>query len=184
MIQAINDSPIFRAVYEVWDSLRADGETVPTRDRFNPMALGAVLPNVVLVERTEPGSYIYRVAGTAVNERMKVDAVGVNMLDYFVADVRPFLTTWFEAMLSHACGTITRMDLVHQNDPKRSVQVLGLPMFGRGGHGVYYLFGNDAWHPKVTDDYGQFVNAGGHYLECHGVDIGAGIPDLPNVPEN
>ncbi|WP_262692151.1 PAS domain-containing protein [Kordiimonas aestuarii] len=182
MIRCIQDNPIFRTVYEVWDSLRVDGELVPTRDKFNPMALGAALPNVVLVERVDRARYEYRVMGTAVAARQQENPVGFNMLEYFVPEVREFLAGWFEAMSFYGCGTLTSMDLVYNNDPKRAAQALGLPLLGRGGLGHYYLFGNYAWGDGPADDLGGLVSAGANDLGCIGVDIGAGLPNLPNQP--
>lgn len=182
MIKAIQDNPTFTAVYQVWDSLREHGEMVPTRDRFNPMALGPVLPNVVLVERVERGRYEYRVMGTAVAARQQENPVGFNMLEYFVPEVREFLTTWFESMAYHPCGSITTMDLIYNNDPERGARALGLPMLGKGGVGHYFLFGNHAWGESDAYDLGGLVSAGAKHLDCFGVDIGAGMPALGNEP--
>lgn len=182
MIQAIQENPTFRTVYEVWDSLRTDGQLVPTRDRFNPMSLGAALPNVVLVARVARGCYEYRVMGTAVAARQQENPIGFNMLEYFVPEVREFLSDWFEAMTFHACGTITTMDLVYNNDPERGARALGLPMLGKGGEGHYFLFGNHAWGEHHPDDLGGLVSAGANHLDCFGIDIGAGLPSLANEP--
>ncbi len=104
---------------------------MPTRDTFNPMDLAPVLPNVVLVERMGVGCYEYRVAGTAVSERIQANPVGLNMLDYFVPEVQAFLTEWFEAMTFHPCAVLTRMQLVYGSDGNRSATVLGLPLLGK-----------------------------------------------------
>ncbi|WP_417459667.1 PAS domain-containing protein [Kordiimonas sp.] len=182
MIQAIQDNKIFRTVYAVWDELRDDGQVMPTRDGFNPMALGAMLPNIVLVERVDRAHYEYRVMGTAVSARQQENPVGFNMLEYFVPEVREFLADWFEAMTFYGCGTITSMDLVYNNEADRGAQVLGLPLRGKGGEGHYYLFGNHAWGEKHPDELGGLISAGANHLECIGVDIGKGLPDLPVQP--
>lgn len=182
MLKAIEDNEIFRAVFEVWDSLRSDGQIIPTRDGFNPMSLGPALPNIVLVQRVGRGHYEYRVMGTAVSARQQENPVGFNMLEYFVPDVREFLSDWFEAMSSHGCGTLTTMDLVYNNEAGRGAQVLGLPLLGKGGEGDYYLFGNYAWGEKHPDELGGLISAGANHLECVGVDIGAGVPKLANQP--
>ncbi len=176
MMQSIEENAIFRAVYQVWDSLRTDGQMVPTRDRFNPMALGAALPNVVLVKRVSRGRYEYRVMGTAVSARQQANPVGFNMLEYFVPEVREFLSNWFEAMTFQPCGSITTMDLIYNNDPDRGAKALGLPLLGKGGMGDYFLFGNYAWGEHHPDDLGGLVSAGARELNCVGVDIGAGLP--------
>lgn len=176
MQKSIQENPIFKAVYEVWDSLRTGDELVPTRDKFNPMALGAALPNVVLVERVSRARYEYRVMGTAVSARQQENPIGFNMLEYFVPEVREFLSNWFEAMTFQPCGTITSMDLIYNNDPKRGAQALGLPMLGKGGMHDYYLFGNYAWGEHHPDDLGGLVSAGANKLSCVGIDIGARLP--------
>jgi len=183
MHQIIENSPLFRAIYTVWDNLRDEGQLVPTRDRFNPMALGAELEHVVLVERMDRGRYEYRVMGTAVSNRLSANPVGVNMLDYFVPEVRDFLIDWFEAMTFHACGVVTEMDMIYRNDPNRSACVFGLPLLGKGGKGHYYLFGNQVRKPKPGEQQlNGVVSAGEYFLECTGIDIGAALPDLPNLP--
>lgn len=182
MIQTIQDNEIFRAVYKVWDDLRSEGQIMPTRDGFNPMSLGPVLPNIVLVERMGRGHYEYRVMGTAVSARQQENPVGFNMLEYFVPHVRDFLANWFEAMTFHGCGTITSMDLIYHGESGRGAQVLGLPMRGKRGEGNYYLFGNYAWGEKHADELGGLISAGANHLECIGVDVGNGLPDLPVAP--
>ncbi|MCJ9428288.1 PAS domain-containing protein [Kordiimonas marina] len=183
MHQIIESSPLFRTIYKVWDKLRDEDQVVPTRDRFNPMALGSDLENVVLVERVDRGRYEYRVMGTAVSTRMSSNPVGTNILDYFLPDAQEFLTDWFEAMTFQACGVVTELDMVYKNDPNRSVCIFGLPIRGKGGKGYYYLFGNQARKPKPGEQQlDGVVSAGEYFLECTGIDIGAGLPDLPNMP--
>lgn len=189
MNEIIENSPLFRAIYKVWDQLRTDGQVVPTRDSFNPMALARVLPNVVLVERVARGQYEYRVMGTAVSERLQANPVGFNMLEYFVPQVRGFLTDWFEAMTFHPCAVLTRTHLVYESSPDRAATVLGLPLLGKGGNRNYYLFGNEVWRPKPGDNYGVvgnnlggIITAGEQFLQCQGFDIGAGVPPLANQP--
>lgn len=182
MNEVVRQNRVFSAVYDVWDKLRKPGELVPTRDRFNPMALSEALPEVVLVERVARGRYEYRLLGTAINERLGDNPVGVNMLDYFAPKVRAFVTDWFEAIAFHPCGAATRADMEFENDPDRFVHAFGLPLLGKGGEGQFYLYCHDAWRPQPGDNLGHIVSVGGSYIETEAVDIGAGRPLLPNMP--
>ncbi len=75
-----------------WSRIR-HGRVVPDQADVDPRALKRLLPNVFLLESRIDGSFIYRLAGTALCDRYGSELRGTNFLARWDADSRGALTT-------------------------------------------------------------------------------------------
>jgi hypothetical protein len=79
----LDENPILSGLWRYWQRKRA-GRPLPSRADIDPMEIPAVLPYVLLVERSDEGRFRYRLAGTAV-----VDAYGMELTGRYVDEVFP-----------------------------------------------------------------------------------------------
>lgn len=77
-------------LYAYWDSLRA-GRVAPLRLEIDPSRIGSILPEIFLLERTEPATYCFRLAGTRLCEIFGTELRGTNILDGWTAADRAVL---------------------------------------------------------------------------------------------
>jgi hypothetical protein len=77
-------------LYTYWNGLRA-GRVAPSRLEIDPSRIGAILPEIFLLERVDAATYCYRLAGTRLCEIFGSELRGTNMLDGWAATDRAVL---------------------------------------------------------------------------------------------
>ena len=78
-------------LYAYWNGLRA-GRVAPLRLEIDPSRIGAILPEIFLLERVDAATYAYRLAGTRLCEMFGSELRGTNLLDGWSAPDRAALT--------------------------------------------------------------------------------------------
>ena len=116
-----------QTLYAYWNDLRA-GRIAPGRLEIEPSRISATLPETFMLERTDPASYHYRLAGTRLCEIFGTELRGTNLLDGWTASDR----TAIAASLKSTCeqGAVTLLTIEAGADMKRRVQleVIMLPL--------------------------------------------------------
>src|SRR5262245_26378165 len=107
-------------LYAYWDGLRA-GRIAPLRLEIDPSRIGAILPEIFLLERLDAATYCYRLAGTRLCEMFGSELRGTNMLDGWTAADR----TTLAKHLAMTCerGAATRLVVEASADSTRRVQL-------------------------------------------------------------
>lgn len=107
-------------LYTYWDGLRA-GRVAPARLEIDPSRIGAILPEIFLLERMDAASYCYRLAGTRLCEMFGSELRGANLLDgWTVAD----RTTLADALtLTCERGAVAHLVMEAGADSDRRVQL-------------------------------------------------------------
>ena len=82
-----------QTLYGYWNALRA-GRIAPRRLEIEPSRIGSILSETFMLERTDPATYHYRLAGTRLCEIFGFELRGTNLLDgWSEADRRRLRTT-------------------------------------------------------------------------------------------
>src|SRR5512145_440828 len=77
-------------LYAYWNGLRA-GRIAPARLEIDPSRIGAILPEILLLERVDADTYCFRLAGTRLCEIFGSELRGSNLLDGWPAADRTAL---------------------------------------------------------------------------------------------
>ena len=116
-----------QTLYAYWNDLRS-GRIAPGRLEIEPSRISATLPETFMLERTDPGSYHYRLAGTRLCEIFGTELRGTNLLAGWTASDR----TAIAASLKSTCeqGAVTVLTIEAGADMVRRVQleVIMLPL--------------------------------------------------------
>jgi len=116
-----------QTLYAYWNDLRG-ARIAPGRLEIEPSRISATLPETFMLERTDPASYHYRLAGTRLCEIFGVELRGTNLLAGWTASDR----TAIAASLKSTCeqGAVTLLTIEAGADMARRVQleVIMLPL--------------------------------------------------------
>src|SRR5262245_6122609 len=118
-------------LYTYWNGLRA-GRLAPLRLEIDPSRIGAILPEIFLLERVDAGTYCYRLAGTRLCEIFGSELRGANLLDGWTAADRTALA--HDLTLTCEQGAATHLVIDASADSARRVQLeaILLPLMHAG----------------------------------------------------
>jgi hypothetical protein len=126
-------------LYAYWDGLRA-GRIAPLRLEIDPSRIGAILPEIFLLERVDAATYCYRLAGTRLCEIFGSELRGANLLDGWSAPDRAELAR--DLALTCEQGAATHLVMEGSAGDTRRVQLeaLFLPLL-HGGDAIERVLG-------------------------------------------
>ena len=107
-------------LYTYWNGLRA-GRVAPARLEIDPSRIGAILPEIFLLERMDAATYCYRLAGTRLCEMFGSELRGTNLLDGWSAPDRAALAN--DLALTCERGAAIHLVLEARADGDRRVQL-------------------------------------------------------------
>lgn len=112
-----------QTLYAYWNELRA-GRVAPRRLEIEPARIGSILPETFMLERADPTTYRYRLAGTRLCEIFRAELRGTNILDGWAEPDRAALARH----LASACaqGAVTLLTIEASAGPARRVQLEGI----------------------------------------------------------
>ncbi len=107
-------------LYAYWNEIRA-GRMAPRRLEVEPSRIGSVLPETFMLERIDPASYRYRLAGTRLCEIFGVELRDTDMLDGWGASDRAVLVR----SLASTCaqGAVTLIVVEAKSETARHIQL-------------------------------------------------------------
>jgi hypothetical protein len=107
-------------LYTYWNGLRA-GRVAPMRLEIDPSRIGAILPEILLLERMDAGTYCYRLAGTRLCEMFGSELRGTNMLEGWTDADRTTLSN--DLALTCERGAASHLVMEASADSTRRVQL-------------------------------------------------------------
>ena len=116
-----------QTLYAYWNELRA-GRIAPGRLEIEPSRIGSILSETFMLERAEPATYRYRLAGTRLCEIFGTELRGTNLLDGWSEPDRKVLVQHLAATCEQ--GAVTRLDIEAGAGSTRRLQleVILLPL--------------------------------------------------------
>ena len=119
--------PRSQALFDYWFTLPRDG-VLPLRSSFLPEKIPQLLPTLIIYEMVSPTYINFRLAGTAVRERMGIDPTGRNYLDYVAPERKVKAGQSFFAVVDQPCGMRVVSNHGMASGHKKFLEVLMLPM--------------------------------------------------------
>jgi len=168
-------SPRCRLFHDYWWQLRDMAEgPLPSKSDFDPAAMTAALPNIVLHDMSTPGKPIMRLVGTAITSRMGFDATGRCYLDFVEEDRKASALAALESMARVPCGMKVLIESRFGSGETTVAESLGYPLATPEDAPPTLMFVDDLVAPA------KFYNQREHPMERFGVlertyvDIGFG----------
>jgi hypothetical protein len=159
------------------------GGYVPARKLFNPMAISKLLPNVFMLERSDPKTITVRLTGSGLDQALERPLVNKNLMDIYRGDELDFFLELYGDVVEKPCGAAIKRHVVLSNGVRYDVKSVTLPLASKEGD-VRYLLGMVGGQIAHLDPLGEnTILAGTHISDCFYLDIGAGVPEqLPVWP--
>lgn len=114
-------------LYTYWNGLRA-GRIAPTRLEIDPARIGAILPEIFLLERQDAGTYCYRLAGTRLCEMFGSELRGTNLLDGWTATDRSMLANALALTCERGAATHLVMEASADSTRRVALEAILLPL--------------------------------------------------------
>jgi hypothetical protein len=107
-------------LYTYWNGLRA-GRIAPLRLEIDPSRIGAILPEIFLLERLDDATYCFRLAGTRLCEIFGTELRGTNLLDGWTPADRALLARNLAIICEE--GAALHLDMEASAESARRVQL-------------------------------------------------------------
>lgn len=168
---------------DYWDRLRGD-RLMPQRSGLDPAELKAILPYLTILEVRARDTLIYRLAGTAIRDMVGTELTNRNLLDFTPSTSRAVRSWRHWTIATLPCGAFYHLPLTYSGGAVNMHEGLLLPMApDRAGSpplllGVLTPIQGNHWlnqNAAPLFDIAPDINF---------VDIGAGIPDRKDPPED
>ncbi|MEP5759332.1 MAG: PAS domain-containing protein [Litoreibacter sp.] len=132
MHQAEMDTSPLTNMYNYWEDLRA-GRLAPLRSEVDPRAIASSLENGFILERVQPGSVRFRLAGSHLSDLMGMEVRGMPLRAFVEPAVRSAFTQSLEAVFEGPETHEYRLVSRQKNSPKMAARILLLPMKSDSG---------------------------------------------------
>ena len=173
MIELI--APASRAWAEHWLSLPRDG-VVPLRSAFDPLAVPALIPHMMICDLSEPGVVRIRLMGTGMVSSFGFDPTGRDYLDLVAPERRAEALHGFLVPANQPCGMRVLGENQFENGRKMAVETVAFPFRRDDGAGMHLVFvgSNIDTTLEPWPELGRTTNF--RVFERQFIDIGAGVP--------
>ncbi len=173
----------FAVFQNYYRRLASDAGGLPRRTAFNPGEVKDLLPFIFIIEHRGEDDLYVRLAGTAIEQVLRLSPTGQNYLDLVHPTERGFFRDTFAAMVAQPCGGFYRRVIALVNGDKHELQSKSLPFADRDGH-VRYLIGLTSIRADVRLTHlDPPVRDVSEITGFHYEDIGFGVPaTTPPLP--
>ncbi|WP_020590517.1 PAS domain-containing protein [Kiloniella laminariae] len=170
-------SPRCQQFHDYWWRLNeSSGQAVPYKADFNPAEIKPVLPYVLLHDLATPGKSLLRLVGTAIVDRMGINATGRDYLDFVSQERRDKAYRHLQTTSSLPCGMRVVIEGRYLSGRVNVSETVGYPLEAAGGASRYMIFVDDI---VETMEYQDVSDKQLEYYRVRRrdyIDIGAGIP--------
>lgn len=165
-------------LFEYWSSVR-DGRLMPFATDVDPTKIAPLLTEIAIFEVFGRNDIRYRLAGTAVAERLGADPTGKNVLEITAPETIETVAHLFETMFKQPAAAIVRYENTYNTGRRAPVSSLFLPLAAtdNGQSRVLSIHTREA-----STDYedAQIASTiGTAVAKISWIDIGAGVPNTP-----
>jgi len=135
---------------DYWHHLRGDGPGAPARERFDPMAVPRLLPNIMLVERGDDDVLQVRLMGTVLADRMERDLTGLALLANLPEALRESAEAAYADVLNLPCVLLVRRRIERVSGAIPVAEVLHLPWCDATGRMRYVITAVWGVHGRIA----------------------------------
>ncbi|WP_299375987.1 PAS domain-containing protein [uncultured Kiloniella sp.] len=170
--------PKSQALLDHWLSLPREG-VLPLRSSFLPEKVPQILPSLIIYEMVAEDFIRFRLAGTAVRERMGFDPTGENYLNYVADERKEKASQSFFAVIDQPCGMRVISNHGMSTGRKMFLEVLMLPLKNDMSPNPIVLCQSNEIKPieeEQIPDNARVENI--TIVRRDFIDIGAGISDF------
>lgn len=126
MIPALQQEPL-ASLWQHWNDIRGD-KPVPEKADVDLVELASILPQVSLLDAVSPDEMRYMLVGSEIVARSGEELTGINLLDLFTPECRPFVSRCIIDLFNVPCALVCRTTILYQSGNTAMSQSLCLPL--------------------------------------------------------
>src|SRR6185312_7986667 len=116
-----------QALFSYWNELRGE-RLAPKRFEIEPSAIAGNLPDTFILERVNPATLRFRLAGTRICEAFGIEFRGMNLLEFFEEDDVETLQQHIAQIVSQGAVGVFQISAGTANGLSASFELLLLPL--------------------------------------------------------
>jgi hypothetical protein len=180
---ALPRADLFAVFQNYYRRLASEVGGVPLRLSFNPSEVKDLLPFIFIIEHRSDDELHVRLAGTALEQMLRISPTGKNYLELVPPSERDFFREACAAYVRQPCGGFFQREIALTNGEKHEVQSNCRPFADRDGK-VRYLIGMTAVRADLRFSHlDPPVDDVSTITSFHYDDIGFGVPSVtPKLP--
>ena len=163
---------------EFWEEVRGD-RLLPDATDIDPAQIAYILKDIAILDVIDEMTIRYRLAGTAIAERMGSDPTGGNLIEMTAPDTRPLVSQIMQHIVTRPVCALATYENVYQSGKRAIVESLYLPLKKTQGLSERIV---SVHSPEKTITYEEEQprsRVAAKILEVTWIDIGAGVPTDP-----
>lgn len=170
------DQEIVSRFLDGYASARGDG-LVPVLQDYVVGALLPFLPDVTVLELVAPGEITYRLCGTNIVQRIGQEVTGMNLLDFFLPELREATFIDSTSIVTIPCGNYSRYQNIYASGLLAEVESISLPVRSEENANVNFLMTFHTLEEVALENLtGEETRVGISWSESTFINLGNGIP--------
>ncbi len=173
-------NPALRPLSEFWEEARGD-RLLPNANEIDPAQIAYILKDVAILDVIDAMNIQYRLAGTAIAERMGQDPTGNNLIEMTAPETRATVSKILCTIVSHPVGALATYENIYNTGKRAVVESLYLPL-QKGESQSDRIVSVHSREKTVTyEDTQPNSTVAAKILELKWIDIGADTPDAASA---
>ncbi len=171
-------NPALRPLSEFWETVRGD-RLMPSASDIDPSQIAYILKDVAILDVIDATNIQYRLAGTAIAERMGEDPTGNNLIEMTAPETRTVVSQILQTIVSQPAGAIAVYENVYSTGKRAVVESLYLPLQKSEGQSDRIVSVHSRERTVTYEDEQARSIVAAKILDLTWIDIGAGLPANP-----
>jgi hypothetical protein len=171
----INNTAL-KPLCEFWDEVRGD-RLLPDASDIDPAQIAYILKDIAILDVIDEMTIRYRLAGTAIAERMGDDPTGKNLIEMTAPDMRPLVSQVMQHIIAQPVGALATYENVYQSGKRAIVESLYLPLKKTAGLSERIVSVHSQEKTITYEEEQAQSTVAAKILKITWIDIGAGIPE-------
>ncbi len=168
-------NPALRPLSEFWEEARGD-RLLPNARDLDPAQIANILKDVAILDVIDEMNIQYRLAGTAIAERMGEDPTGNNLIKMTAPETRAAVSKTLHLIVSHPVGAIATYENIYNSGKRAVVESLYLPLQMSAGKSDRIVSVHSREKTITYQDERPQSMVAAKILDLQWIDLGAGVP--------
>lgn len=169
-------NPALQPLSVFWEEARGD-RPLPNANEIDPAQIAYILKDVAILDVIDETTVQYRLAGTAIAERMGEDPTGNNLIEMTAPESRATVSKILHLIVSQPVGALAAYENIYNTGKRAIVESLYLPLQKSEGQSDRIVSVHSIEKTLTYEDEQPNSTVAAKILKLKWIDIGAGVPE-------
>ncbi len=169
-------NPALKPLCEFWDEVRGDN-LLPNASDIDPAQIAYILKDVAILDVVDAMTIHYRLAGTAIAERMGQDPTGNNLIEMTAPETREIVSKIMQLIITQPVAAIATYENIYNTGKRAIVESLYLPLEKEESKSDRIVSVHSQEKTVTYENEQPRTTVAAKILDLTWIDIGAGVPE-------